>query len=210
MNTPQRDPLAPYLHPAPVLIVITGPSGVGKDSLIAEMRNQSGSFHFVVTATDRPQRPNEVEGADYFFVSTAEFERMIRENELIEYARVYHQYKGVPKAQVRDALAAGRDVVMRVDVQGAMTLQERLPGAVTIFLAPPSVQALAERLRTRGTDTAAQVETRLRTAQDELTLAEAFDYVVINWEGKLNQAAAQVLAIMEAEKRRTRRRPLEL
>jgi guanylate kinase len=193
-----------------VLVVITGPSGVGKDSLVAEMRKRGGAFYFVVTATDRPRRPNEVEGVDYFFVSTPEFERMIREDELIEHARVYNQYKGVPKAQVRDALAAGQDVVMRVDVQGALTLRERLPGAVTVFLAPPSLQVLADRLQVRGTDTALQVQTRLQTAQDELALAKEFDYVVVNWEDKLDQAAGQVLAIMEAEKRRTHRRPLDL
>ncbi len=210
MSIPQPDPLAPYLRPAPVLVVITGPSGVGKDSVIAAMRAQGGAFHFVVTATDRARRANEVAGVDYIFVSTAEFERMLREDELIEHAFVYHQYKGVPKAQVREALAAGKDVVMRVDVQGAMTLRERLPGAVTIFLAPPSVEALAQRLQGRGADSAAQVQTRLRTAQAELALAEAFDYVVVNWEGQLEQAAAQVLAIIEAEKRRTRRRRLAL
>ncbi len=210
MNTPPSDPLAPYLRPAPVLIVITGPSGVGKDSVIAEMRAQGGSFHFVVTATDRARRPNEVEGVDYIFVTTAEFERMIREDELIEHAFVYQQYKGVPKAQVRQALAAGKDVVMRVDVQGAHTLRERLPGAVIVFLAPASVEDLARRLRGRGTDSDRQVETRLETARAELALAGAFDYVVVNWEGQLDQAARQILAIIEAEKRRTQRRPVEL
>ncbi len=192
------------------MVVITGPSGVGKDSVIAEMRAQGGSFHFVVTATDRPRRPNEVDGVDYLFVSTAEFERMIQEDELIEHAFVYHQHKGVPKAQVREALAAGQDVVMRVDVQGALTVQQRLPGAATVFLAPPSLEALAHRLEARDTDDPAQTATRLQTAQAELALVENFDYVVVNWEGKLAQAAAQVLAILTAEKQRTRRRPLNL
>lgn len=174
------------------------------------MRAQNGSFHFLVTATNRERRPDETDGVDYCFVSTSEFERMIREDELLEHAIVYNQYKGVPKAQVRQALAAGKDVVMRVDVQGAETLRRRLPGAVTVFLAPPSVETLARRLQARGTDSPAQVETRLRTALAELSTASTFDYVVVNWEGRLAEAARQVLAILEAEKRRARRPSLDL
>jgi guanylate kinase len=204
------DPLAPYLCPPPVVVVITGPSGVGKDSILREMRAQGSAFHFVVTATDRCMRPGEVEGEDYLFVSTAEFERMIRDQELLEYACVYGQYKGVPKSQVRQGLAAGKDVLLRVDVQGAETLCERLPGLVSVFLAPPSIESLAQRLRGRGTDTEHQVETRLTIAREEIALIETFDYVVINREGKQDQAARQIMSIIEAEKLRARRRPLDL
>lgn len=204
------DILSRYRCPPPVVLVLTGPSGVGKDSVLREMRAQDGSFHFLVTATDRPKRPNEANGVDYIFVSTSEFERMIREDELLEHAFVYSQYKGVPRAQVRQALAAGRDVVMRVDVQGAETLSQRLPGVVTVFLAPPCVEALARRLQGRGTDTPDQVERRLQTALAELSMAAKFDYVVVNWEGRLEEAARQVLAILEAEKRRAHRPSLDL
>ena len=204
------DALTPYLDPPPVVVVITGPSGVGKDSILREMRAQGGAFHFVVTATDREMRPGEVEGEDYIFVSTAEFERMIRENELLEHACVYNQYKGVPKSQVRQGLAAGKDVLLRVDVQGAETLCHRLPGIVAVFLAPPSMEALAQRLRGRGTDTEKQIETRLKTAREEIALIEDFDYVVVNRQGKQSQAAREILSIIEAERLRTNRRPLDL
>ena len=138
-----------YLHPEPSLVVISGPSGVGKDSVVNRMRELEYPFHFVVTATDRCPRPGEVHGVDYYFVSTAEFERMIRENELFEHAEVYGQHKGVPKAHARQALSSGMDVIMRLDVQGAMTIAHKVPGALTIFLAPPSLDILVGRLRRR-------------------------------------------------------------
>ncbi|NLT74860.1 MAG: guanylate kinase [Chloroflexi bacterium] len=210
MSTPLEHTLAEIISPAPVFIVITGPSGVGKDSVIAEMKRQGASFHFVVTATDRTRRSDEVDGEDYMFVSSAEFERMIRAGELFEHAVVYGQYKGVPKAQVRDALSAGRDTVMRLDVQGAQTIQKSIPGAITVFLAPSSVEALKERLLQRGADSEEQMSHRLQVAIGELALAGGFDYVVVNHDGCLGQAAADVLAIIRAEKCRTGRRPVVL
>ncbi|MHB1317961.1 MAG: guanylate kinase [Anaerolineae bacterium] len=210
MSPLSSNPLAPYLAPAPVLLVITGPSGVGKDSVISEMTRLGGSFHFVVTATNRKQRPDEVDGVDYVFVSTTEFERMVRADELFEYAIVYDQYKGVQKAQVRQAFGAGRDVVMRLDVQGARVIQDRIPGATTIFLTPTSVEDLEDRLRRRGVDTPEQIARRLETATAEIALASSFGYVVVNREGRLCEAARQVLAIMDAEKRRTHRPPIIL
>src|SRR5512137_519789 len=111
------------LHPEPLLIVISGPSGVGKDTVIQRMIERNLPFHFVVTATTRHPRPNEVHGKDYFFYSHAEFARMIENSELLEHAIVYNDYKGIPKAQVHDAQASGQDVVMRLDVQGANTIR---------------------------------------------------------------------------------------
>jgi guanylate kinase len=107
------------VQPKPLLIVISGPSGAGKDTILQRMKERELPFHFVVTATTRPRRENEIDGRDYFFVSKDEFARMIDEDELIEYAIVYGDYKGIPKQQVRDALTSGKDVIMRIDVQGA-------------------------------------------------------------------------------------------
>ena len=131
-----------YLCPPPVLVVISGPSGVGKDSVIERMRELGYPLCFVVTATDRPPRASETHGVDYDFVSTAEFEQMIAADDLFEYAQVYGQYKGVPKIHVRRALASGKDVVMRLDVQGAATVRQSVPESVTIFLAPPSPEVI--------------------------------------------------------------------
>ncbi|HET92311.1 MAG TPA: guanylate kinase, partial [Chloroflexi bacterium] len=138
---------------APLLIVISGQSGVGKDSLIQCLKERAYPFHFVVTATDRAPRPGEVHGVDYFFLSTDEFLRMEREGELLEHAIVYEQHKGIPKQQVREALSSGKDVIMRIDVQGAATVRRLAPEAVLIFLAASSENELKQRLYDRGYDT---------------------------------------------------------
>lgn len=194
----------------PLLIVISGPSGVGKDSLVQRLQERNCPFYFVVTATDRPPRPDEVEGEDYFFVSTEEFERMIDENALIEHAVVYGQYKGVPKKQVREAMASGQDVVMRLDVQGAATIREIAPEALLIFLTASSEAELKERLRARGEDSPEQIERRIATAREEMKRLPEFDYVVINRKGELDHAADQVLAIIKAEHCRVNQRRVTL
>jgi hypothetical protein len=127
-NTPMgANPEFSITNPQPLLIVISGPSGVGKDTVVQRMQERGMPFHFVITATTRPKRDNEVNGVDYFFVNKEEFARMIEQNELIEYAFVYNDYKGIPKQQVREALASGKDVVMRLDVQGAETVRKLAP-----------------------------------------------------------------------------------
>ncbi len=198
------------MNPPPLLVIISGPSGVGKDSVVERMQEMGYPFHFVVTATDRAPRPDEEDGRDYHFVSKAEFERMIEANELLEYARVYGQYKGVPKAEVRDALSSGHDVVMRLDIQGAATVSEIVPQALTIFLAPPSLDILARRLRGRGGDSPAQLRERLETAVTEIRRLERFRYVVVNRQGRLDDAVRQTIAIMEAERCRVGRQPISL
>lgn len=202
--------LSRYQKPAPVLIVITGPSGVGKDAVISCIKESGYPFHFVVTATDRRPRPDEREGIDYYFYSTNEFERMIATDELFEYARVYGQYKGVPKAQIREALVSGRDVIMRVDVQGAETIRSMVPQAITVFLAPPSIAILRQRLERRDSDSNLQIEKRLTTALKEMGRLRDFDYVVINREGQLEAAASQIVAIATAEKCRADHRAVEV
>jgi len=183
----------------PLLIVVSGPAGVGKDALLKRMKLLGYPLHFAVTATDRPRRPGEVDGVDYFFVATEEFLRMEREGELLEHAIVYGQHKGIPKKQVQEALALGKDVIMRIDVQGAATIRRLAPEALLIFLAAPSEEELAERLRRRGTDSPEQLAVRLSTAHGEMARMVEFDYVVVNREGQLDQAVAQLAAIITAE-----------
>jgi guanylate kinase len=194
----------------PLLIVISGPSGVGKDSLVQRMEERGCPFYFVVTATDRPPRPNEMDGEDYFFVSTAEFEQMIEEDELLESAEVYGQYKGVPKQQVREAMASDKDVVMRLDVQGAATIREIVPEAVLIFLTASSEEELEERLRNRGGDSLEQVERRIAKARQEMKRLPEFDYVVVNRDEALDEAVDDVLCVIQAEHCRVDQREVRL
>ena len=193
-----------------LLIVISGTPGAGKDSVVRCLKACEHPFHFVVTATDRQPRPGEVHGRDYFFYTTGEFASLIKDGELLEHALVYGQHKGVPKQQVREALASGKDVVMRIDVQGAATIRRLVPGAVLIFLTAPSEEELERRLRKRGSDSPDQIEKRLATARDEMACLSEFDYVVVNREGRLDQAVDDVLAIVRAEHCRTKPRVVRL
>ena len=203
------DPL--YDHPRqPLLIVVSGPSGVGKDTVLQRMKERRLPFHFVVTATTRPARPNEVHGRDYFFVSKDEFAEMIDKDELLEYANVYNDYKGIPKQQVRDALASGQDVIMRIDVQGAATIRELAPGAVLIFLSTASEEEMVERLRARKTETPEGLKLRIATARKELERMDEFDYVVTNREFALDGTVDQIIAIIEAEHARVTPRTVAL
>jgi guanylate kinase len=201
----------PYSFEAhPLLIVISGTPGAGKDSVVRRLKECEHPFHFVVTATDRQPRRGEVHGRDYFFYNTGEFESMIENDELLEHAVVYGQHKGVPKQQVREALSSGKDVVMRIDVQGAATIRRLVPEAVLVFLTAPSEEELEQRLRKRGGDSPDQIEKRLATAREEMACLPEFDYVVVNREGKLDQAVDDVLAIVRAEHCRTKPRAVEL
>jgi len=202
------DPYNPV--PNPLLVVISGPSGVGKDVTLKCMQEMGCPFHFVVTTTDRPPRSNEVDGRDYFFVSTAEFKRMIEQDELLEYAEVYGQCKGVSRAQVRRALESGRDVVMRLDVQGAATIHRLVPEAVLIFLSCESEAALAARLAARHTDSAEAQRRRLAIARQEMERVHKFDYLVVNRDGQLDETVKTIAAIITAEKRRVRQREISL
>lgn len=167
-------------------------------------------FHFVVTATTRPPRPGEVDGRDYFFISNDEFAEMIDHHELLEWARVYNDYKGIPKQQVRDALASGKDVVMRLDVQGAATVRTLSPDAVLIFLAPSSEDELVNRLRERKTETPEGLKLRIATARRELDRMREFDYCVINRDMSLEATVDQIIAIIEAEHSRVNPRRVTL
>ena len=183
----------------PMLIVISGPSGVGKDTVLQRMKERNLPFHFVVTATTRPPRANEREGVDYFFVSQGEFARMIDEDELLEYAIVYTDYKGIPKSQVRQALDSGKDVIMRIDVQGAETIRKLCPEALLIFLTTQNQEELVSRLHERKTESDDGLSLRIATARQELKRIEQFDYVVVNRAEQLDTTVDLIVSIILAE-----------
>lgn len=197
-------------HNEPLLIVISGPSGVGKDTIIQRMKERNLPFHFVVTATTRPPRPEEVHGVDYYFVSHDQFAEMIEKGELLEYAIVYNDYKGIPKDQVRQALASGKDVVMRVDVQGAATVRKLSPEAVLIFITVSDEAEMIRRLMARKTETPEGLKLRIATARQELTRVNEFDYVVVNRDNHLDETVDTILAIIKAEHHRVRPRKVTL
>lgn len=199
-----------FIHKEPLLIVISGPSGAGKDVVIKLMKSRGLKFHFVVTTTDRPMRPGEVHGQDYFFVTSAEFARMIDNDELLEYATVYGEFKGIPKQQVKDALASHEDVIIRVDVQGAETVRKLVPNAVLIFLTAENEAALVARLKARKTESPEQFTLRIATARQELKRTDEFDYVVVNKDGCLDETVDIISAIITAEHQRTIQRKVEL
>ncbi len=194
----------------PLLIVISGPSGVGKDVTINCLKTSNYPFHFVVTATTRPIREGEVDGVDYFFVSKSEFADMIDNDALLEYAVVYGDYKGIPKQQVRQALASGKDVIMRIDVQGAATIRRLIPEAVFIYLTAESEEALVRRLRQRKSDPEDQLKIRIATAREEAKRLDLFDYVVVNAEGQLGETCDRIVSIIKAEKCRVEQREIDL
>jgi len=198
------------IDPEPLLIVLSGPSGVGKDSVLNRMKERGMPFHFVVTATTRSMRPNEINGKDYFFVTSDEFAHMIEANELLEYAIVYNDYKGIPKQQVRDALRSGMDVVMRIDVQGAATIRKLVPEAVLIFLTTDSEDDMVQRLHVRQTETPEGLKLRIATARQELKRAHEFDYAVVNRQGYLDETVDKIAAVILAEHHRVSQRKVNL
>ena len=192
------------------MIVISGPSAAGKDTVVQRMQKRGLEFHFVVTATTRARRPSEVHGKDYWFVSQAEFAKMIDQGEFLEHAIVYEEHKGVPKAQVREALASGRDVVMRLDVQGAETVKGLVAEALLIFITADSEEELIQRLKERSTETPEKLAVRIATARQELKRVEAFDYVLVNHDDQLDHTVDVIRAIIEAEHHRVRQRRVSL
>jgi len=196
--------------PNPLLIVISGPSGVGKDAIVHRMKERGFPFHFVVTATTRPKREGETHGRDYWFHSKDEFAGMIENNELIEYAIVYGDYKGIPKQEVRSAFASGQDVVMRIDVQGAETVRKLAPDALLIFITCESEDELEARLRKRKTETDDSLSLRIATARKELQRIESFDYVIVNHDFHLDDTVDKVRAIIVAEHLKVKQREVDL
>lgn len=189
--------------PAPLLVILSGPSGVGKDAVLERMKASRLPFKYVTTITTRAQRPGEQDGLDYHFASQQDFKKLIDQDELLEWAEVYGNYYGVPKAPVRSALSKGLDVVVKVDVQGAATIKKIAPEAVFIFLLPPSLDELTRRLSRRLTESPETLKRRLDTAPKELSQLKMFDYFVVNHEDKIDQAVSEISAVITAEKART-------
>lgn len=186
----------------PLLVVLSGPSGVGKDAVLSRMKNSDYPLHYVVTLTTRPRRAREKDSVDYRFVSGDEFESMIEDNKLLEWARVYDNWYGVPREDVRQALERGEDVMIKVDIQGAASIKKLVPGAVTIFLMPPSLDELGQRLRKRSTESPEASELRLKTAEEEMKQQGRFDYAVVSQIDEIDRAVEEIKAIISAEKSR--------
>jgi guanylate kinase len=174
------------------------------------MKDRDLPFHFVITATTRPPRENEVHGEDYFFYSKAEFEKMIEQGEFLEHAWVYSSYKGVPKSQVREALNSGKDVVMRLDVQGAQTVHNLCPDAILIFLTAKDMEEWLQRLKDRRSETDVELALRIKTAKKEYDTLDIFDYIIVNEQDKLENTLDVIEDIISAEHHRVNPRKVSL
>ena len=187
-----------------MLVIISGPSGVGKDTIIdaLRLRRHDPEYHYVVTCTTRQMRPGEVDGVDYHFLSRRTFAAQRAAGEFLEANKVHDNWYGTPRSQVRENLAAGRDVILKIDVQGAQVVKEKIPGALLIFLIPPSLEDLFLRLRSRATETADELGLRQRNAAIELARQEDYDYVVTNETGQVERTAGRIDEIIADEHRR--------
>lgn len=202
-STGAPEPVEPVLGaPGALLVILSGPSGVGKDTIIEALRARprDPDYHYVVTCTTRAPRPGETDGLSYRFLSRAEFRRLRETGQLLEAAQVHGNWYGTPRGDVREALLAGHDVILKIDVQGAQAVKEQVPDALLIFLVPPSLETLFERLRARATESADELEVRQRNAAIELARAGDYDHVVLNETGQVERTAARIDEIIAAEK----------
>ena len=191
----------PEANPAPpLLVVLSGPSGVGKDAALEGLKKLDRPWHFAVTATTRPPRSGEQYGVDYIFLEAETFHKMKERDQFLECAEVYGRWYGVPRSQVRQSLKNGKDVILKIDVQGAATVRKLAPEALSIMMVPASYAELRNRLNQRMSESAPDLELRLQTAKEELAQTSQFDYRVINRDGGLEQAIAEIDAIITSEK----------
>jgi len=185
------------------LIVISGPSGAGKGTIVKALLDQYASIHYSVSATTRPPREGEVNGVNYWFVSREEFLHMREHDELLEWAEVYGNFYGTPRRRVMEAINRGHDIILEIDPQGAMKVKSGFPSAVFVYIMPPSPRELSRRIIGRGTETQDAIRQRLNSVVTELGYIHEYDYLVINDE--LTEATADVAAIIRAEKWRVKR-----
>lgn len=201
----------PYNPPSnPLLIVLSGPSGVGKDAVLARIQASGYALEYIITVTTRRQRVKERDKVDYHFVSTEQFQKMIARHELLEWAEVYGNLYGVPKQPVKQALDRGQDTIVKVDIQGATTIKKLLPQAVFIFLMPPSMEELISRLKQRHTESPFNLDLRIKTAEQEIKQLPLFDYVVTNRQDEIDLAVLDITSIITAEKCRVTPREITL
>jgi guanylate kinase len=186
--------------PKPLLVVLSGPSGAGKDAVLDELARRGVVFHRVITATTRPPRINERHGVEYYFHTEREFDALINHGGLLEHAVVYGHRSGVPRRQVLDKLAEGIDVFVRTDVQGAASIKRAVPDAVRIFIAPGSIEELEARIRARNSDDEERIRRRIDTARSEMARSAEFEHVIVNEPGKLEQTVDKLMAILEVER----------
>lgn len=184
-----------------LLFVISGPAGTGKGTVVKHLL-ETGEFFFSVSATTRSPRPGEVHGVNYYFITKEEFEQKIAAGEMLEYAEYVGNYYGTPKSAVEEALAAGKNVILEIETQGALQIREIMPEAVLILILAPDIETLEARLVGRGTESADVVAKRMAQARREVTLINKYDYVVINEDGKSEEAAKDILGIARSEKMR--------
>jgi len=202
---------SPYnLSRRPLLIVLSGPSGVGKDAVLTRLKEANYPLRFIITLTTRTRRATERNNVDYRFISQKRFQKMLENGELLEWANVYGNWYGVPKGAVSQALDRGEDTIIKIDVQGANTIKKIIPEAVFIFLMPPSMEELAMRLRQRYTESPSDIALRLNKAEEEQRQLTIFDYVVVNKWGKIDRAVKEIEAIITAEKCRVTPREIVL
>lgn len=196
--------------PKPLLIVLSGLSGVGKDTVLAGLRQAGFPAVISISATTRARRPAEKDGVDYYFVSKEKFQEMIKDNQLLEHAEVYGNYYGIPKKPVKQWLAAGKDVIVKIDVQGAATIKQNVPQAVLIFISTLTLEELEKRLKKRRTESPEELALRLKTAEQELDQLDIFDYVLINRENEAERTIKDVQSIITAEKSKVKQREIKL
>jgi guanylate kinase len=196
--------------PKPLVVLITGVSGSGKDTIVRKLEEKGLPIHFVVTTTSRKPRDQEQNGVDYHFVTNVEFMRMIRDGEFIEFAQVYDEYKGVQYIHIKDAMDSGKDIIFRLDVQGVRRMKEVFPEAVTIFIIPNDEGEWKERLQQRCTESTEKIQQRLETGRDEILEINQYDYVLVNTTGKLEVAVNDLQAILKAEHHRVKHRNSQL
>lgn len=194
----------PRPEPKPMLVIVSGPSGVGKDTILEALQRRSHRppYHYVVTCTTRARRPGEIDGVSYKFMTVAEFLALRDSGELLEANEVHGNWYGTPRAGVREALARGQHAILKIDVQGAQVVKGCVPGALLIFVVPPSLETLFQHLKARRTESADELELRQRNAAVELARSQDYDHVVVNEEGKVDQTAKRIDEIISNEERR--------